>query len=182
MSKSLSACLAFDGSEKSSNSLAQVMPAYAISRQASDREAKSHRRVEVVETAASEQPKSSSQALLSVKRVAIAGDNRDVAMLYEHVIRGLQLSMEFVGYDGSEIVEAVVSGRAHPDIILMDYRMPVMNGLDAAAKVHQANPSIRIIIATADDSIIQRAKEMGFEAIQKPFSIKQLRRVLLAQD
>ena len=119
-----------------------------------------------------------SHSLYTYKKVAIVEDEEGLIPIYEHVINSMGYKEEFVGSDGIEIIEAILNGHVHPDIVLMDYRMHRMNGIDAAAKIRQLDKSIRIIIATADDSVLNEAKEMGLEIIQKPFSISRLKEVL----
>ena len=41
--------------------------------------------------------------------------------------------------------------RYHPDIVLLDVQMPVMNGVDAAGKIYHDFPSIRIVMLTVSD-------------------------------
>jgi DNA-binding NarL/FixJ family response regulator len=48
--------------------------------------------------------------------------------------------------DGSEVAEAVE--RTRPDVILMDLRMPRMDGLTATREVLAAHPEVRIIVLT----------------------------------
>ena len=40
----------------------------------------------------------------------------------------------------------------HPDLALIDVQMPVMNGIEAAARLRQDLPATRIIMVTAHDS------------------------------
>jgi CheY-like chemotaxis protein len=117
-----------------------------------------------------------------VKKVAIVDDDKDIITIYEFVIKGLGLELEFVAYDGSEMLDAIVRQQVHPDIIIMDHRMHRMNGLEAAMKIRAIDKSIRIILATADDSVIDKATEMGIQTIQKPFSMSKLRELLRAPD
>jgi two-component system NarL family response regulator len=60
--------------------------------------------------------------------------------------------------------EAVSLARAHsPDVILMDLRMPTMNGVDATREITAAEPSTRIIVLTTydGDEDIYRALKAG---------------------
>ena len=48
--------------------------------------------------------------------------------------------------DGSEVTAAVA--RLQPDVVLMDLRMPGMDGLTATAEVLAAHPAVRVIVLT----------------------------------
>lgn len=119
------------------------------------------------------------KSLRAVKKVAIVDDEKDMITIYEFVIKSLGLEMEFVAYDGNEIVEAIVKQQARPDIIIMDHRLQRMHGLEAATRILEIDKSIRIILATADDSVIEKARSLGLQTIQKPFSIPELKELLL---
>ncbi|MBV9683423.1 MAG: response regulator transcription factor [Solirubrobacterales bacterium] len=67
--------------------------------------------------------------------------------------------------DGSEVMQAVAE--LHPDVVLMDIRMPVMDGLAATELVRaQNNPPEVLVLTTfeADDSVLRalRAGASGF--------------------
>jgi len=63
--------------------------------------------------------------------------------------------------NGRVAVELALSLR--PDLVLMDIRIPAMNGIDAAQAILAALPSTRIIVLTAYDSFgfAQRAINLG---------------------
>jgi DNA-binding NarL/FixJ family response regulator len=50
--------------------------------------------------------------------------------------------------DGSQVVDAV--SRLHPDVVLMDLSMPVMNGLAATEAVRVVEPEPRIVVLTGE--------------------------------
>ena len=53
--------------------------------------------------------------------------------------------------DGSQVVEAVT--RLRPDVVLMDYSMPVMNGLAATEALRAAKLPPQVVMLTAEASI-----------------------------
>lgn len=44
-----------------------------------------------------------------------------------------------------------VARREKPDVVLMDVRMPIMDGLQATKEITEANPEIRVIVLTTFD-------------------------------
>jgi DNA-binding NarL/FixJ family response regulator len=80
-----------------------------------------------------------------------------VAMLSEHE------EFEVVGEaaDGAEAV--VLAARLRPDVVLMDLRMPVMDGADATARMRAAEnaPAVLVLTTYDTDADIVRAVEAG---------------------
>jgi DNA-binding NarL/FixJ family response regulator len=72
---------------------------------------------------------------------------------------GLQVVAEAA--NGEEAIEAYA--RLHPDIVLMDLRMPVMDGLTATRAILADDPNARIIVLTTydGDEDIHRALTAG---------------------
>jgi DNA-binding NarL/FixJ family response regulator len=68
------------------------------------------------------------------------------------------ISFALNGQEAVEIVESEI-----PDVIMMDIRMPVMNGVEAVKIIHQRHPSIKIIMLTTydDDEYVKNALRYG---------------------
>lgn len=75
-------------------------------------------------------------------------------------------------------IEAVtINEEQHPDLILMDIRMPEMNGLDATRIIKEVTPETTVIAlsAFAFPESINEAKDAGCtEFIAKPFRVEEL--------
>lgn len=80
-------------------------------------------------------------------RVAIADDHVLFCAGIEMIIRS-QPDLEFAGaaHDGAAIVD--LAAEAHPDVILMDIRMPRTDGITATRNVLAVSPGSRIIVLT----------------------------------
>ncbi len=59
-----------------------------------------------------------------------------------------------------------LAGRVHPDIAILDYSMPTLNGLDAAIQMRRQAPSIKIVLLTMhnEDQCVLAAFREGIKA------------------
>ncbi len=57
--------------------------------------------------------------------------------------------------DGNQVGSAV--HQLQPDVVVMDVRMPVMSGLEAAASLQQAQARTRVIMLTSDTTASSRS-------------------------
>lgn len=89
----------------------------------------------------------------------------DQALIREslQIVLSAHKDIEVVGTvgDGQEVLEALKS--CHPDVILMDIRMPKMDGVLCTKQVKEHYPDIKIIILTTfdDDEFIFSALKYG---------------------
>ena len=65
--------------------------------------------------------------------------------------------------DGSQVVEAVE--RLHPDVVLMDLSMPVMNGLAATEALRAVRPEPRVVVLTAERGVRPEVEAVGANAL-----------------
>jgi DNA-binding NarL/FixJ family response regulator len=97
-------------------------------------------------------------------RVLIVDDQDLFASGIEIILRGEgKDDIQVVGKasDGQEAIRKVETLR--PDVILMDVRMPVMDGVEATRIIHEMDARIRILILTTfeDDSYVLNALANG---------------------
>ncbi len=96
-------------------------------------------------------------------RLLLADDQVLFAETLQTVIGIKASDMEVVGlaFNGQEAIEA--AALLHPDIILMDVRMPVLDGVQAAVQILQSHPEIKIMMLTTfdDDAYVHDALAGG---------------------
>jgi CheY-like chemotaxis protein len=63
------------------------------------------------------------------------------------------------------------------DVVITDYAMPGMTGLDLATKIKQIRPKMPVIIATGYAELPPRAT-LGFPRLSKPYTQQQLAEAL----
>jgi DNA-binding NarL/FixJ family response regulator len=78
----------------------------------------------------------------------------DDQALFRQGLRGLlqlEADFEIVGEaeNGQQAIELVA--QLQPDVVLMDVRMPVCNGVEATQAIHQRYPWVRILVLTTFD-------------------------------
>ena len=95
-------------------------------------------------------------------RVLIADDHRLFAEALEAILSGDD-RIELVGLagDGEEAVR--LAGERHPDVILMDISMPLLDGIAAAKRIKAAHDGVSIMMLTGSNARtdVDRARQAG---------------------
>src|SRR5271170_3909715 len=109
------------------------------------------------------------------KSILIADDSQEVR---KHVSRILRSNQDFeVCAEAVNGQEAVAKARElHPDLVILDLGMPVMNGLEAARELKRILPRVPIILFTLHGEILSdaQAKPFGVDRVIAKSDIAQL--------
>lgn len=83
-------------------------------------------------------------------KVLICDDQALIRDGLEMLLR-LERDIEVVGLaqDGAEAVE--LTARHRPDLVLMDLKMPGMNGIEATRQIHLHYPTVKVLVLTTYD-------------------------------
>jgi two-component system response regulator (stage 0 sporulation protein F) len=70
-----------------------------------------------------------------------------------------------------------------PELVLLDLRMPRLDGFETLRHIRKFDPSIRIVVVTGDvsDETRSRIESLGLELLLKPFTLDALGAMLVAR-
>jgi DNA-binding NarL/FixJ family response regulator len=100
-------------------------------------------------------------------RTLIVDDHADVRFLIRTIIADAGLPVDVVGEaEGVEPALAQLDALA-PDVVIMDARMPRIDGFEAAPLLMERRPGLRIVLCSAwvDDEVRRRAAEAGIHHV-----------------
>jgi DNA-binding NarL/FixJ family response regulator len=94
------------------------------------------------------------------KRILIADDNAVVRAVVRTLIEtklGLEVCGEAV--DGLDVIQQAKDLK--PDVVLLDFRMPILTGIEAAPIIKGAYPHVRIVLFTMYENEISKTMARG---------------------
>ena len=112
-------------------------------------------------------------------RLLVVDDESDVCDFVKNFFKERNFEVE-VAFNGKEAINVVTEKKPH--IVLLDMKMPVMDGMEALKRIRKINSDIKVIMVTAveDTEKAEEAKHHGVvEYITKPLLLEQLERTVL---
>lgn len=81
--------------------------------------------------------------LPAIPHVLLVDDNQDGLLVRRALLEEVGYTVEVAhnGEEGFELFQA-----SNFDVVVTDYRMPLMNGVELIARIRQTNPSARIVL------------------------------------
>jgi len=119
--------------------------------------------------------------LLSSKKVLIVDDQYGIRLLLKEVLAKDNISI-FQASNGKQALEVIQHEK--PDLILLDMKMPGMDGIELLRRLKQLNTRAKVIMMTAygELDMVEEASELGAAAhFTKPFDIEELRSEVMRQ-
>jgi DNA-binding NtrC family response regulator len=114
---------------------------------------------------------------MSKVKVLIVDDEKEFAStLAERLsIRGFETSAVFCTEDALALIHA----KKIPDVVLLDLKMPRMDGMETLVEIKKYDPAIQVIILTGHGAGvplagIDRGKHGAFDCVMKPADINDL--------
>ncbi len=112
------------------------------------------------------------------ERILIVDDELNVRHLLSEVVRkaGYEPHQAENGLEGVEKCRLL-----KPEVVLMDLRMPVMEGMEAFAIIHEEMPEVQVVLLTAFGNVgiaMEAMKRGAFDYLVKPANVAEVRTVI----
>ena len=89
-----------------------------------------------------------------VPRVLLADDGRETLALLHGILQYEGVDVVGVAANGFEAVD--MADRLRPDVVLMDLRMPGLDGFEATQSIKEAHPWIQVVFLTFYDELLPK--------------------------
>lgn len=107
--------------------------------------------------------------------VLIVDDELFIVELYRDILQLRGYKVVGTAFDGEEALRKYNNSPDKPDVVIMDHRMPVMNGVDATKEIMRMNPKQKVIFVSADVLVEKEARDAGaVDFLPKPFRMDDL--------
>lgn len=107
--------------------------------------------------------------------VLIVDDELFIVELYRDILQLRGYKVMGTAFDGEEAIRRYNDSSDKPDVVIMDHRMPVMNGVEATREIMRVNPTQKVIFVSADVLVEKEARDAGAtEFLPKPFRMDDL--------
>jgi len=112
--------------------------------------------------------------------VLIADDEEEIAQALGRVLsrKGLTTLLAKGGREALDLI-----GAAHPDVMLVDFRMPEMDGMELMRKSRELDPELPVILITAFADVrgaVEAIRAGAHDYLSKPFDHREVIRVVLS--
>jgi len=114
-------------------------------------------------------------------RILVVDDEQEVCDMLEKflTIKGYEVSTALSGEDALALIK-----KERPHIVLLDIRMPEMDGIECLERIKEIDKEIGVIMITAikQDDVGKKAMELGaYDYITKPLSLQYLQDCLMVK-
>src|SRR5215469_1233325 len=108
-------------------------------------------------------------------RILVADDSEAVRRGIRHLLNqhdGWQVCGEAA--DGGETITKV--RQLSPDVVVLDFAMPVMNGIEVARQIREEQPNIPIVLCSLyfDRQLTSLARDVGITSVLSKSNVRQV--------
>ncbi len=106
-------------------------------------------------------------------KVLLVDDDKYLQTVYKTLFDVGNFEVTAQAYDGVDAIKVYSEMETKPDVVLMDQRMPRMDGVSATRELKNMNPDIKVVFLSADEESKNNAFRAGASAfLSKPVRIE----------
>ncbi len=102
----------------------------------------------------------------SVASIFIVDDEENLHGVYKALFELRGHKVIGSAFDGDEAVQLFLQLNPKPDVIIMDYRMPRMDGISATKMIQEISKKSKIVFISADETVREAALQAGADIFQ----------------
>ena len=111
--------------------------------------------------------------------IMIVDDEEMLHDLYGKLLELKGYQVVASAFNGVEAVDMFRDMEERPDLVLMDHRMPVKNGLEAMREILEIDLDAQVVFLTADAAVAEHAIAAGAaDVLLKPFRMDVLHKTV----
>jgi len=117
---------------------------------------------------------------MSKKRVLIVDNDKDISLLLQHSLRMLGPEYEIVTVTDAVTAISLIEKESFA-VVITDYMMPVMTGVDLAMVVRRISPETQVVLMTAygTSNLRDTSKFLGLDGyLDKPFPLERVQEIV----
>ena len=110
-----------------------------------------------------------------MRKVMIVDDEKPILDLFEVIQEVCDFTIVAEAFTGEDAIEKYSTLKIKPDVVIMDQRMPDMDGVEATRKILSIDKSAKILFVSGDPLSEEEARSAGaIGFLEKPFGLKEL--------
>jgi len=110
-------------------------------------------------------------------KIAIVDDDPGIRESFSAMISNLGYA-SYAFESGTSFIRALSRDKLSFDLVLMDYRMPEINGIEASRIIHRYRPDLKIVLISAYDFVEKGALADGLLYMKKPFPMEAFSKIV----
>ncbi len=104
-------------------------------------------------------------------RILLVDDDKDLNNLLKYVVEMTDHKVIAQAINGLEAVELFLKHLDEIDLVIMDHRMTVIDGVNATKKILEIKHDTKVLFISADETVQEEALQAGsVHFLLKPFS------------
>jgi DNA-binding response OmpR family regulator len=105
-------------------------------------------------------------------RIFVVEDEKAFVDVYQKIFDIIDFEIADWAYSGEEAIEKYRSRTKDPDLIIMDHRLPGINGVETMLQILKIDRSAKILFVSADEKARKLSMDNGAVGfLLKPFSL-----------